>query len=94
MDETNTAPQQPQNPMQQQPETKKSSGLALFIFAVLVLLVIALLWSQSKEKQEQAPIVPGEQQLLPQTNEEVTSELNTIEAELGEIDSETVIKAL
>ena len=79
---------------QQSFESKKGSGLYLFIFAVVVLLVIALLWSNSQNSFEQEIMLPMQETVVPQTNEELSSELTTIEAELGELDSEILIEAL
>jgi hypothetical protein len=87
---------QPQPPMQETTEPKKGAPLYLFIFAVIVLLVIALLWIKSKPQPQmiEEVFIPNEQVVVPQTNEDITTELITIEEELGAIDSETTVQAL
>lgn len=82
----------PQN--QQSVEPKKGAGFSLFIFAVIVLLVIALLWKNSQSSYEEEVMLPVQETVVPQTNEEISTELTTIEAELGELDSQTVVEAL
>lgn len=82
----------PQN--QQSVEPKKGAGLSLFIFAVIVLLVIALLWKNSQSSYEEEVMLPVQETVVPQTNEEMSTELTTIEAELGELDSQAVVEAL
>jgi sensor domain CHASE-containing protein len=98
MEQEQMNPQQPtqqEMPQNQQPaEPKKSAGLPLFIFAVIVLLVIALLWRNSQNSYEEEVTLPVQETVAPQTNEEISTELTTIEAELGELDSQTVVEAL
>ena len=87
-------PVQPSMPPHQGSEPKKGAGIYLFIFAVIVLLVIALLWKNSKNSYEQEVMLPVQETVTPQTNEEISAELTTIEAELGELDSQAVVEAL
>jgi cell division protein FtsB len=97
MEQENMNPQQPtqpQTPQHQKAEHKKSAGISLFIFAVIVLLVIALLWRNSQNSYEQETMLPVQETVAPQTNEEMSAELTTIEAELDELDLQAVIQDL
>ena len=97
MEQENINSQQPVQPSmepQHRSESRKGAGISLFIFAIIVLLVIALLWNNSQKAYEQDTILPMLETMTPQTNEEKYTEHTTIEAELNELDSQAVVEAL
>jgi hypothetical protein len=74
-------------------ETKKG-GIFSIIFVIIILLVIILLWNRSAPQPENTVDEIMIEETLLQTNNELTEELNTLEGELLELDTEEVIQAL